>query len=149
MQEDIREKVAVDLLSVPPLIFRFMRRKLIRPTLSDIDLKFPHIEIMMLLRDEGVLHPAKIGERLQIAKAQMTYLLEKLVELNLVKREMNSTDRRTLNIALTDKGKTLLEEHENSLINDVRGIMSSLSDKELKSLSGSLSNLRDTLSKLQ
>lgn len=151
MQEDILGKVAVDLLSVPPLIFRFMRRKLIRTTLADIDtdIKLPHFEIMMVLKEEGVLHPAEIGEKLQIAKAQMTYLLEKLVELGLVKRDMDNADRRTLNIALTDKGKTLLEEHETSLTDAVREILSSLNDKELETLSGSLRNLRDTLSKLQ
>ena len=149
MQEDILGKVAVDLLSVPPLIFRFLRRRLIKTTLADIDIKLPHFEIMMILKDEGVLHPAEIGEKLQIAKAQMTYLLEKLVELDLVKRDMGSADRRTLNIALTDKGKTLLEEHQTSLVEAVSEIMSSLNDKELKTLSDSLRNLRDTLSKLQ
>ena len=72
-----------------------------------------------------------------------------LVELDLVKRDMGSADRRTLNIALTDKGKTLLEEHQTSLVEAVSEIMSSLNDKELKTLSDSLRNLRDTLSKLQ
>jgi DNA-binding MarR family transcriptional regulator len=150
MQNDILEKVAVDLLSVPPLIFRFMRRKVVRATLADIDpeIKPPHFEIMMVLKEEGVLHPAEIGEKLQIAKAQMTYLLDKLVELNMIKREMCDADRRTLNIALTDKGKNLLEEHENSLINAVREILTSLDDKELETLSDSLRNLRDTLFKL-
>jgi len=151
MQEDILGKVAVDLLSVPPLIFRFMRRKLKRTTLADIDtdIKLPHFEIMMVLKEEGVLHPAEIGEKLQIAKAQMTYLIDKLVDLDLVKRDTDSDDRRTLNIALTEKGRTLLEEHETCLINAVREIMSSLNDKELQALSDSLRNLRDTLFKLQ
>jgi DNA-binding MarR family transcriptional regulator len=151
MQEDILGKVAVDLLSVPPLIFRFMRRKLIRTTLADIDtdIKLPHFEIMIVLKEEGVLHPAEIGEKLQIAKAQMTYLIDKLFDLGLVKRDTDSDDRRTLNIALTEKGSTLLEEHETCLINAVREIMSSLNDKELQALSDSLRNLRDTLFKLQ
>ncbi len=151
MQEDILGKVAVDLLSVPPLIFRFMRRKLKRTTLADIDtdIKLTHFEIMMVLKEEGVLHPAEIGEKLQIAKAQMTYLIDKLVDLDLVKRDTDSDDRRTLNIALTEKGRTLLEEHETCLINAVREIMSSLNDKELQALSDSLRNLRDTLFKLQ
>ena len=128
-----------------------MRRRLVRTTLAEMDaeIKLPHFEIMMVLKEGGVLHPAEIGEKLQIAKAQMTYLLDKLVELKLVEREADDADRRTLNIALTEKGKTLLEEHENSLINAAREILSSLNDKELESLSGSLRNLRDTLFRLQ
>lgn len=104
---------------------------------------------MKVLKEEGTLHVAEIGEKLQIAKAQMTHLIDKLVGLNLVERQMNSADRRTLNIALTDKGRTLLEEHENCLVTTVRENMSSLTDKELETLSASLRNLRDTLFKLQ
>jgi DNA-binding MarR family transcriptional regulator len=151
MRSEILGKVAVDLLSVPPLIFRLLRRKLVKTTLADVDtdIKLPHFEIMMVLKEEGTLHVAEIGEKLQIAKAQMTHLIDKLVELNLVEREMGSADRRTLNIALTDKGRKFLEEHENCLINAVREQMSSLTGEELKELSGSLRNLRDTLFKLQ
>lgn len=151
MRSEVLGKVAVDLLSIPPLIFRLLRRKLIKTTLADIDvdIKFPHLEIMTVLKEEGTLHVAEIGERLQIAKAQMTHLIDKLVDLNLVARQMDSADRRTLNIALTSKGRTLLEEHENFLVNTVRDNMSSLTDKELETFSASLRNLRDTLFKLQ
>ncbi|HUT67196.1 MAG TPA: MarR family transcriptional regulator [Dehalococcoidales bacterium] len=151
MRSESLGKVAVDLLSIPPLIFRLLRRKLIKTTLADIDvdIKFPHLEIMKVLREEGTLHVAEIGEKLQIAKAQMTHLIDKLVDLNLVERRMNSADRRTLNIALTARGRALLDEHENFLVNTVRDYMSSLSDKELETFSSSLRNLRDTLFKLQ
>jgi DNA-binding MarR family transcriptional regulator len=151
MRSDILGKVAVDLLSIPPLIFRIIRRKLVMTKLADIDvdIKQLHFEIMRVLKEEGTLHVAEIGERLRIAKAQMTHLIEKLVELNLVAREMNSTDRRTLNITLTDKGRTLLEEQDTFIINAVRDNMSSLTDGELEALSHSLRTLRDTLFKLQ
>ena len=151
MRSEILGKVAVDLLSIPPLIFRIIRRKLIKTTLADIDvdIKFPHFEIMMVLKEEGTLHPAEIGEKLLIAKAQMTHLIDKLVDLNLVEREMDSTDRRTLNIALTDRGRTFLEKHENNIINAVREYISCLEDGEIEDLSHSLRTLRDTLLKLQ
>ena len=151
MRSESLGKVAVDLLSIPPLIFRIIRRKLINTTLADIDvdIKFPHFEIMMVLKEEGTLHPAEIGGKLLIAKAQMTHLLDKLVELNLVEREMDSADRRTLNIALTDKGRKFLEIHENNIITAVREYISSLEDGEIEDLSHSLRTLRDTLLKLQ
>lgn len=151
MQSDILGEVAVDLLSIPPLVFRIIRRKLINVTLADIDvdIRFPHFEVMMVLKEEGTLHPAEIGEKLLIAKAQMTHLLDKLVELNFVERNMDSADRRTLNIALTDKGKKLLETHENSVVNAVREYISCLEDGEIQDLSRSLRTLRDTLLKLQ
>jgi len=151
MSSEILGNVAVDLLSIPPLIFRIIRRKLINVTLADIDvdIKFPHFEIMVVLKEEGTLHPAEIGEKLLIAKAQMTHLIDKLVELNLVEREMDSTDRRTLNIALTDRGKKFLVIHQNNILNAVREYISCLEDAEIVALSNSLRTLRDTLLKLQ
>ncbi len=151
MRSDIVEKVALDLLSVPPLIFRLIRRKLVMTTLPDIDvdIKMPHFEIMRVLKEEGTLHPAGIGERLLIAKAQMTHLVDKLVELNFVKREMGADDRRTINITLTDRGSKVLDEQDNLVINAIRDNMSALTEKELETLCDSLRNLRDTLFKLQ
>jgi DNA-binding MarR family transcriptional regulator len=151
MRSDILGRVAVDLLSIPPLIFRIIRRKLVMTTLADtdVDIKLLHFEIMRVLKEEGTLHVAKIGDKLRIAKAQMTHLIDKLVELDFVKREMDSNDRRTINITITEKGSKVLEEQDNLVINAVREDMSSLTDKELEALSHSLRNLRDTLFKLQ
>jgi DNA-binding MarR family transcriptional regulator len=151
MRGEIVERVAADLLSVPPLIFRLIRRKLVMTTLDDIDvdIKLLHFEIMRVLKEEGTQHPAEIGERLLIAKAQITHLIDKLFELDFVKRETGSNDRRTVNITLTEKGSKLLDEQDNLVINAVRDNMSSLTDAELEALSHSLRTLRDILFKLQ
>jgi DNA-binding MarR family transcriptional regulator len=151
MREEIQGRVTLDLLSVPPLIFRLVRHKVGTTTLADsnLDIKLLHIEIMHVLKDEGTLHPAKIGEKLLIAKAQMTHLIDKLVELDFVKREMCADDRRTLNITLTEKGKKVLDEQDNLVLNAMNVGLSSLSDTELESLSSSLRKLRDILYKIQ
>jgi DNA-binding MarR family transcriptional regulator len=151
MHTDIPGKVAVDLLSIPPLVFRIIRRKLIMTTLADIniDIKFPHFEIMTVLKEEGTLHVAEIGEKLQIAKAQMTHLIDKLVELELVDRNIDVNDRRTINIALTEKGASFMKLHENNIVNAVREYISILEDEELEALCHSLRTLRDILLKLQ
>jgi DNA-binding MarR family transcriptional regulator len=71
MQRDTLERVAVDLLSIPPLLFREIRRKLIKAALANIDVDITplHFKIMTLLRETGTLHVAEIGDRLYIAKA--------------------------------------------------------------------------------
>ena len=115
MRSEILERVALDLLCIPPLTFRGIRRRLIKTTLTEIhvDITPLHFEIIKLLEDEGMLHVAEIGERLQVAKAQMTQLIDKLVALNIVERESDTDDRRTINIRLTKQGRVLLEEHKN------------------------------------
>ena len=151
MREEILSAVAGDLLSVPPLILRKLRRKLIKTTLAGVepDINLPHFEIMRVLQEEGTLHVAEIGERLQIAKAQMTHLIDRLVELGLVARQMCAEDRRTLNIVLTERGRKIMEEHEANLVEAAREYMASLTDADIETLSGSLRNLRDILTRAQ
>jgi len=144
-------KVAIDLLSVPNLVNRIIRRKLIIATQADTeaDLKLLHFEIMRVLKEEGTMHPSKIGEKLLIAKAQMTHLIDKLVDLDFVKRETDAIDRRTFNITLTEKGRNILDETDSLVLNAVRDVMTELSGKELEQLSNTLRTLRDILFKLQ
>jgi DNA-binding MarR family transcriptional regulator len=151
MQRDTLERVAVDLLSIPPLLFREIRRKLIKAALANIDVDITplHFEIMTLLKETGTLHVAEIGDRLYIAKAQMTHLIDKLVDLNIVERKMDIADRRTINITLTGQGRAFLEEHKNRLVSTTMETMSRLTDEELEDLANTLRKLRDILSKLQ
>ena len=151
MRSDIREEVAIDLLSIPPLIFRGIRRRLSKKILAgiDVDITPLHFEIIRLLNEEGILHIAEIGARLRIAKAQMTQVIDKLAALNIVERKVDTADRRTSNIALTGQGRIILEEHDNILVSAARETMSRLTDEDLEDLSNSLRKLRDILSKLQ
>jgi DNA-binding MarR family transcriptional regulator len=151
MRDEILSKVNNDLLSVPPLVSRLIRKKLVikTPGEAEMELKMPHFEIMRVLKEEGTLHPVKIGEKLCIAKAQMTHLVDKLVELDFVKREWGEDDRRTINITLTVSGNKLLEDQDKLFMNALRENMVSLSDVELETLSNTLRVLRSTLLKLQ
>ena len=151
MRNDILDRTAADLLSVPPLIFRGVRRKLLKTALVNIDVDISplHFEIMKLLKEAGTLHIAEIGERLRIARAQMTHLVDKLVDVGMVKRQIDTADRRMINIVLTNKGKTTIEEHDSCIRRAVRETLSCLTDEELADLTDSLEKLRDVLSRLQ
>jgi DNA-binding MarR family transcriptional regulator len=151
MSDETMSRVALDLLSIPPLIFRLIRRKLVLTAMAETgaNLKLLHFEIMKVLKEEGTMHVAKIGEKLVIAKAQMTGLIEKLVELGFVEREISPADRRTMNISITRKGLKFMEEQDALILNSARDNMAALTDKEIEGLSISLRSLRDTLFKMQ
>jgi DNA-binding MarR family transcriptional regulator len=58
-------------------------------------------------------------------------------------------DRRKIEIALTDTGKALMSEHRKNIDRSVMDLMSSLTEKDLKSLSDALVVVKDVLSKLK
>lgn len=98
-RESMLENAARDLLSIPPLLFREIRSRLIKMTLADTEVHISPLnyEIMSLLEDTGTIHIARIGEELHITGAQLTHLIEKLVGLNMVERKTGKADRRTAN----------------------------------------------------
>ena len=150
MKKEILDNVAYDLFTTLPLIHRSIRNKLIKNVITNIkeDIAPPHFEIMKLLENTGMLHVAEIGERLQIARPQMTHLIDRLVELELVERETNEEDRRMLNIRLTDDGKTFIKKRDKQVIDATREVLSGLTDEELQELSVSLKNLKAIFLKL-
>ncbi|MFC2005215.1 MarR family winged helix-turn-helix transcriptional regulator [Chloroflexota bacterium] len=151
MTKRILDTVAEDLFSTLPLIGRSIRRKLLKTALTSFneDIAPPHFEIMKLLKETGTLHIAEIGEQLQIARPQMTHLIDKLVDSDIVKRQTSTADRRMINIKLTIKGEMILEEHDSHIRNATRETLSCLTDEELQDLSASLRKLRDIFSKLE
>ena len=151
MGKNVLDSVVRDLLSIPPLIRRSIQRKVFKSAFARIeeDISLPHFEIMKTLEATGTLHIAEIGERLQIPKPQMTHLIDRLVSLEMVARQTDAADRRIINITLTDKGKTRIEEHDRLIKSSVKENLSCLTDAELQELSVSLRKLRDILSKLE
>ncbi|MFC2011918.1 MarR family winged helix-turn-helix transcriptional regulator [Chloroflexota bacterium] len=150
-KDNIINSVAEDLFSTMPLIGRSIRRKLVKTALTHFDENIapPHFEIMKLLQEAETLHVAEIGERLQIARPQMTHLIDKMVELDIVDREISTEDRRMINITLTEKAKRILDEHDSVIRNAAREILSGLNDTELQDLSTSLHKLQRIFSQLK
>lgn len=151
MKDSILDSISEELFSTLPLIDRSIRRKLFKTAQTGFraDITPPHTEIMRLLKDEGTLHAAEIGKRLQIARPQMTHLIDKLVDLGVADRQADTEDRRTINITLTDNGKMVLAEHDRRIINAAMETLAPLTYKELEELSEVLKKLKEIFLKIQ
>ncbi len=150
MKRSVIDSIVNDLLSITPLIRRNIQRKVVRTAFAQIeeDISLPHLEIIKTLNEEGTRHIAEIGEKLQIPKPQMTHLIDKLEDLHIVTRQACNTDRRIINLTLTDKGKRIIEELDRVIKETIKGKLSFLSEDELRELSLSLQKLGDILCKL-
>jgi DNA-binding MarR family transcriptional regulator len=67
----------------------------------------------------------------------------------MVERQPDTKDRRTINIALTRRGKTLLKKHRKMIEDAIKKVLASLTDEDLEELSTSLRKLHEILSKLE
>ena len=150
MGNTIIDSLTEDMLTIPPLIGRSIRRKLLKTAFNIInaDISPLHFEIIKALEEAGTLHVAEIGERLQIPRPQMTHLIDRLVNQDIVARHADTNDRRAINIVLTGKGKAMIKEHDASIKASIKATLSCLTEEDLKELSLSLRKLRDIFSKL-
>jgi len=144
------DSIADDLFSIPPLIGRSIRRKLLRTALVDMHegILPPHLEIMKILGEAGTLHVAEISDRLQIPRPQMTHLIDRLTVMGMVERKTDPADRRAIDITLTDAGKTTLRKHDRIMRGAIKTTLSNLTEEDLEEMSVALRKLRDILSKL-
>jgi DNA-binding MarR family transcriptional regulator len=78
----------------------------------------------------------------------MTLFIDKLIKLGLVERLPDVSDRRIINISLTEKGKLVLDDARVLIADNIRQKLSGLSDEEVKELALSLRRLRDIGSKI-
>ena len=151
MNSKLLESVAQDLFSIPPLIGRSVRRKLLKSPAAGLPagLSLAHVQIMKTLQLEGPLHMTGIGQRLLIRGPQMTHLIDGLAEKGLVRRSADTEDRRAVRVLLTDSGREFLDEHDRIIVDGLRKTLSALTAEELGELSASLRSVRDILSKLE
>ncbi len=75
----------------------------------DPDLSFELIEILGLLSRNDGMNQQEIGNMVSKDKSSITYLINSLVQRNLVERIAYKNDRRNKQIFLTPKGKEIVE----------------------------------------
>lgn len=117
--------------------------------ISDISLPPSHINVILYLEKVKSSPISQIANKLNISKSNMTPIIDRLIELNLVNRYSDNNDRRVLRIELTPKALELFKSLESIAKDVIKDKISSLSDDDLDALSDSLNTLSSILSKIK
>jgi DNA-binding MarR family transcriptional regulator len=108
-------------------------------------LTFPRYEALMLLlySRTGALPLGKMGDRLQVHRASVTNVVDRLVEQGLAERVPQGTDRRSVLARITPEGRAVAEAATRRL-NEERFGMDPLPDGICDELFGLLRPLRES-----
>ena len=93
-----------------------------------------HILLLDLLLKEGPKRPSVIAERLKVTTGGVTVLTTKLINGGFVEKTQSSADRRSSQIAITTKGKEMLDESRAQVTAMVNTMFGMLSNDEIKML---------------
>lgn len=139
------EEIADGLLSFMP----FVHKRLLRTKQGCNKQGFtPGIGILGVIMKCGPMPVSDVGRRLCISKPNMTFLTDRLIEHGFIERVPDKDDRRTINLAITRKGKKYVKETKNLVKEDIKRNLSSLEDEDIKELHDSIEKIKKIFSKL-
>ncbi|SET11300.1 MarR family winged helix-turn-helix transcriptional regulator [Paenibacillus sp. NFR01] len=127
-----------------------MDRRLIRPH----EQKTRHIvsplviHVLMILSERESAIMTELAQEIQIAKSQLTPIIDKLCENGDVEREHDAKDRRIINIRITPKGAAKLRELQDTLFQSVKSKLEPLAPQEIASLQHALNELYRIINKM-
>jgi DNA-binding MarR family transcriptional regulator len=140
------DSIVDNLLLLFPLFYRKLIRVIHTSTGSNpINMEY-HVTAM--LASEGELPISVIGNRLGIARPNMTSLVDKLIAQGYCRRLHDDTDRRIVNISVTEKGKQLLATRRRIVRGNMKKQLEYLGEVELDTLCQSLENVRQIIAKM-
>lgn len=99
-----------------------------------------HIQIMVTLVN-GELSIGTLSEKMGIAKPNITPLVDALCEKGLVERVRSNSDRRIVNVNITEAGKALLREVQAVIATQVCEWPVQFSRSEAKELNAALASI--------
>jgi DNA-binding MarR family transcriptional regulator len=141
---DIRDRAAKELLALMP----FYHKHIMKTGYGISGMQAAQYRVLGVLIKAGTLPMSEIGRRLYISKPYMTALIDILIEGGFVERRPGLTDRRVINIIITEQGKRHLKQSVTLYKNELKTLLAGLDDTDLEKLCTSLESLKAILAKI-
>lgn len=98
----------------------------------------PQIGALMRIHRQGALPMSEISKEMGTTLAATSQLLDRLVQQGLITRTEDPNDRRVRNVALTDRGRELLEASLRARQRWMEDLSHSLTEPELETVTEAL-----------
>jgi DNA-binding MarR family transcriptional regulator len=112
--------------------------------LAEFDINDQHYNILKILSVQSP-KPISVGEIKNLLfnkRGDLTRLLDKLSDMNLILREVNAENRRVVYVTISDLGKKWLRQMDDNLDTQRDSVMN-ISDKDAAKLNALLDQLRE------
>lgn len=110
-------------------------------------LSFSQINILMRLFHGGCAGVSEIGDQLGVTNAAASQAVDRLVQLGLIERTEDPEDRRAKRLALTQKGRTLIEKGVEVRSQWIEGLTDALTPEQQNMIISALTLLTEAARK--
>lgn len=112
-------------------------------TFSDLDLTQKQVSVLWLVDDHPGMAQADLGRTLQMDRATVMAIVNRLQAKGLLKRGASTTDRRRQTLTLTDAGQESLREARRAVESHESWLKDRFSPAEVRTLIGLLSRIHE------
>lgn len=148
-QQWLRERPDIDPFPMEVLgrlaeLAHVIARDRLNPVFAEFGLQVGEFDVLATLRRSGPpyeLTPTALYEATMISSGGMTARLDRLEKAGLIARRRHPTDRRGTLVALTDKGRSLIDDALQLHLQNEHAILASLSEAEQAELNRLLAKL--------
>ena len=147
MENKYIDDIFAELILVSP-IFTKTILEICDDTIKNRGVTRAHVKLMRFLKIEGACTMSDLGKMLYVSKPNITVLVNKLVEFNMVKRILDENDRRIIYIELTDIGRTSLEKHTEAMKMSFYKSIQKFNIDDLALLKETLNNMNKLVQKM-
>lgn len=116
---------------------------------KELGISIPQIGALVLIRQKGAYGVSQLGSEIGISSAGASQMLDRLVSLGLIMRTEDPDDRRNKQLALTEKGRSVLQESMHARQQWIQSLSNSMTVSEKETLLSSVNLLIEKSLQLQ
>ena len=135
--------IAWQILTTAPVFKKRLFRPEIEQQVNPIPLSY--VQVLAALNEKESMSVSEISSRFDIAKPNITPLIDRLIEAGYVSRIRSTSDRRVVHIVIEDKGREKVTEVVEALKKSIANWSKPLDDDKLDRLSGAIETIREIL----
>ncbi len=135
--------LAWQILTVAPIF----KKRLFRPEIVQAQHPIPlsYIQVLAALNESDTLSVSEISRRFDIAKPNITPLIDRMIDAGYVKRTRNSSDRRVVHVLILEKGREKINEIIDALSESIGSWSENITPEDLVRLSHAIDEIQSIL----
>ncbi|MBN1190677.1 MAG: MarR family transcriptional regulator [Dehalococcoidales bacterium] len=97
-----------------------------------LSLTIAQVKSLFFIFNEGTVNFRQLAAAMKVTPSNVTGIIDRLVEQELVSRTENPEDRRMLMLRLTEKGEVLISNLRERRFNQMSSVLSRMTESELE-----------------
>ena len=126
----MRERLTRRIIELHRRVNRAIRERTLDSWVK-LDLTIPQLKSLFYISQHEKVNSSGLAAGIRVTPANVTGIVDRLVEQGLLTRTADADDRRVSWLTLTDKGKTLINDLREGRAQEMRRILDRLTEVEL------------------